>query len=95
MENKTLFVFENRLVFLKNLQELVDQQVLSFKDFTSVFRYSIEEQGISGYIISQMMVKHILIISNDDINLNKFLTNLRHIIELNGNAFIDIDPKII
>ena len=80
---------------MKNLQELVDQQVLSFKDLTSVFRYSIEEQGISGNIISQMMVKYILIISNDDINLNKFLTNLRHIIELNGNAFIDIDPKII
>ena len=80
---------------MKNLQELVDQQVLSFKDLISVFRYSIEEQGISGNIISQMMVKYILIISNDDINLNKFLTNLRHIIELNGNAFIDIDPKII
>jgi hypothetical protein len=41
------------------------------------------------------MVKYVLIISNDDLNLNKFLTNLRHIIELNGNAFIDIDQKFI
>jgi hypothetical protein len=73
----------------------VSHQILTFKDLTTIFRYAIEEQGISGNTISQMMVKYILMISNDELNLNKFLTNLRHIIELNGNAFVDIDQKFI
>ena len=94
-ENKPKFVFDHRLVFLKNLEELIDQQILTFKDLIAIFRYAIEKQGISGDTISRMMVKYTLIISNDELNLNKFLTNLRHIIELNGNAFVDIDIKFL
>jgi hypothetical protein len=41
------------------------------------------------------MISFVLKISNHFENTKKFITALRHTVELNGNAFIDVDDQFI
>ena len=59
-DEKHIYIFKNCEVILIHLKSLVDEDIVTFKDLVNLFRYAIKEMGISGNIITKIVMKFII-----------------------------------
>ena len=54
------YLFENREQIAQDLDSLVEGHALSFKDIVKLFRYAVNEQGISDTIVTKIMIRYMI-----------------------------------
>lgn len=67
-EDKVNYMFKNSEVVLIYLTDLIGDSTVTFRDLVNLFRYAIKEMGISGNIITKILMKF-LILKKDNKNI--------------------------
>lgn len=89
------FLFEHREALHDELEALVQSNVIKFKHVVKLFKFSLEDEGIAGELVSAIMVKYLQLLFEDQNQVKQFLKMLLSRVNSIGGIHVDLPQSML